>query len=183
MNLIEKAREFDRLDKPKEAVEVYEAVIQTAGAPLDVYVDLVALYFVCGDPGYSAAHNLSVEFLCKAETRMLELKEEVVNKFGYNSEIDFWIKYHDYILIGYEISIEEFEIVALSGDSPVPYLLSSLNTKNDEYRNKAEQAYLMSLGRETARKRYIFSILVQTFGKKRWSLVRRLIKRLSSALK
>jgi len=144
-DLIEQAREFDRLDKPSEAAETYEEAIRTADAPLDMYVDLVALYFVCGDPGYYGEHNLSNEFCTNAYYRMFELETEAQKKFGYNSEIKFWIRFMGDVLYGETVSGEEYEEIALSGDSPVPYMVAFFYYKNNEdYRKRAVEAFLMS---------------------------------------
>jgi len=93
------------------------------------------------------------------------LAAEVERKFGYNSEIDYWVKYHDYILFVQDKFAVDFEKIAKSGDSPVPYMTVFLDFGEDELaRKKAMEAYLMSKSRETARKRYIYSILSQSFG-------------------
>jgi len=162
--LIEKARMYDRLDKPKEAVESYEEAIKMASVPLGVYIDLAALYFVCGDPGYNSWHELSDEFMEKSEVRLLQLEEEVRQKFGYNSEIRFWIKYYGDVLYGQPYTKEEYEEIANSGDSSVPYLAVLREFPDNEYyKERAKEAYLMSQGMETARKRYVGNILEHNF--------------------
>lgn len=167
MGLITRAREFELLGKNNEAVETYELAVKAfVDVPLGIYIDLIALYFVGMNSDANGGRRFPVAELQKVYKRLLALEAGAQKKFGFNSEVRFWIKYYGELLMGETVAKEEYEKIALSGDSPVPYMsLFEQFPQNEYYKKRARDALFMCLGEETAKKRYIVSVLGDFFGK------------------
>lgn len=71
-------------------------------ADLETYINLAVLYFVYTDFGYIAHHDLSKEFVETAWNRVNELLSEAEAHFGRHPEIEFWMRYFRFVVLGEE---------------------------------------------------------------------------------
>ncbi len=158
MSALEQAREFDSVDDSIAAARAYEDALQSGEKSLDVLLDLAVLYFTLLDPGEAAARSLGQDFLDQAWERANELLREAGTRFGTNSEIDFWSRYFEFIVLGAEPFVDDCRRLANADESLVPffYLWSEAA---DEYRENAQALYKQVSSGSTARERYVRSIV------------------------
>jgi hypothetical protein len=152
------ALEFDSEDRPIDAADAYEEAVKEADADLDLYMNLASLYFVCTDGGYASYHHLSNEFVNKAWERAMQLLDEAESRFGRNDEIEFWRRYFCFISLGEDESIMERERFT-SSRSLVPYFYLFLSGDGKDYYSEAQKLLEQVLNGNTAKERYIKSIL------------------------
>lgn len=146
---------------PIETTDAYEEVVNSGMADLDTYVNLIVLYFVCQDGGFLVAHSLPTEFLNRAWVRTLELIEEAESRFNRPTEVSFWKRFIQFILLGQPFPTEECRQLALSGQSRVPYLYlyAFSDGKRESYRSNALELLEQVDKGQTAKERYIRSVL------------------------
>lgn len=161
------AREFDSQDQPIEAAQAYEAVIASSQADLTVYLDLAVLYFVCNDGGYAAHHHLSQSFLTMAWDRMFSVLGEAESRFEMDGAIAFWRRYFKRILLGEDFPFNECSELASSSKFLDPHLFLYTSARDravrEQQRAKAEELLASVRAGQTARERYIRSVLEAAF--------------------
>lgn len=156
---------YETKSQPLKAAEIYEKIIASSEADLAIYLNLVALYFVCNDGGYAAAHKLPEKFLTQAWQRVEELLDEAEQRFGWHPEIEFWRKYFKFIHLGEKFALEEYESLVKKGDTLVPYLYLYVFTGpsgRKKYALQANQLLQQVNKGATEKERYIKSVLEAT---------------------
>ncbi len=159
LSIADKAREFDRDDRPVEAADAYEAAIATGEADVSIYVDLAVLYFEMQDFGYESFHGYTREMSERSWTRFHEVIEAAEARFGQQAEIVFWRLYQAWLYEGGPWIQVNWERLAETGESLVPYMIEV-----DKHPNESRKLFDSVKERKTARERYIYSILVGQFG-------------------
>lgn len=146
---------------PIEAAEAYEATFdkERESLLLDDYLEAGVLYFICTDFGYSSQKNLPDEFAMGAYAKAKSWLERARLMFGQNAEIRFWELYFDFVALGEQPFLEEARMLAEAGESLTPYFYLYTSTRDQIYKTKAEELYSSVRTGETARQRYIRSIL------------------------
>ncbi len=159
MNYGALARKFDAQDCPIEATWAYELAIREPIADLDLYFDLVGVYFACQDGGYVAAHRLNSEFIGSAYYRLFEILDEAEARFGTHTEIEFWRLYVREIVLGADLPDEVYEALARQGDSLMPHYRLYINSSGTRYQEEVKALLSQVRDGSTERKRYIRSVL------------------------
>jgi hypothetical protein len=165
MNFLDAARDLDREDKPVEAARAYEAAYEAAATnlSLDDYMCAAVLYFTCTDFGYSSSKALPEEFARDAYAKAKSWLALALQRFDYHPEIRFWELYIDFVVLGTPPFIKECQELAMRAETLTPYFYLYASTKDPRYRAKAEQLYRNAAHGETAKERYIRSILSSLF--------------------
>lgn len=161
MSALAAAKEFQRQDSPIEAAQAYEAAFDTEMDALSLadYLDAALLYFVCTDFGYSSYKNLPEEFARAAYARAKLWIERALLKFGRNSEIRFWELYFAFVVLGEPPFVAECRRLVATGETSIPYFYLYASTRDLRYKAKAEDLYALNKKGETAKQRYIASVL------------------------
>jgi hypothetical protein len=159
MTSLDEARDLDAADERVAAAKKYEEALRTGDDGLAALLDLAVLYFTLLDPGEAAAHHVGREFLDQAWERANELLREAEERFGRNSEIDFWRRYFAFIVLGEEPFVADCRRIANSDESLVPFFYLWSESGGDEYRKEAEALYKRVSAGRTARERYVRSMV------------------------
>lgn len=156
---LEDARELDAEDDLVAAARTYEEALRAGEDGLPAILDLAVLYFTLLDPGEAAANHLSGDFLDQAWERANELLQRAHAEFGPNSEIGFWSRYFEYIVLGGDEFIDDCRSLANADESLVPFFYLWAAAEGKEYSNEARQLYHLVSSGKTARERYIRSMV------------------------
>ena len=158
INFEEFALELDARERPVEAAWAYEIAIQSTKAQIDLFLNLVVLYFQCADYGYQSHHHLRDDFVDGCWTRSFQVLDMAERLFGEQTEIQFWRAYISSVYTKEE-GIEDFsrKLVERS-DSLLPpaYLFLAGNI---EYRDAAQELCRSVKDGLTERQRYIKSVI------------------------
>lgn len=153
------AMQYDEKDRPIEAAKSYERAILEPHAKSNSFQNLMALYFVCLDPGYAAFHHLPHEFTDNIYERIVSLPDEARKKIDDTREIDFWLQYANYIILGENPDEDKWRAYIESGDTLVPLVYFIRDIRNGKYKNEFQKLTEMCLEENTERTRYIKSML------------------------
>jgi len=159
MSALDAAKELDRLDDSFAAIQAYERALELGQGDKTTFVDLAVLYFTLLDPGVSAALKLDQHFLDTAWTRANNLLDTASDRFGNDSEIAFWKRYFVFIVLGADEFLDECGALADPGESLVPFFYLWAGTNGREFSDEARRLYVQVASGQTARERYIRSIL------------------------
>lgn len=159
MNFKELALTFDARMSPVEAVWAYEVAINDPDVEIEMYLNLAVLYFECVDFGYAAHHRLSEDLVSGAWDRAFQILAEAKERFGNQTELEFWQLYFSFIYAEGEPIDMACKELAQKGDSLVPYMY--LFTSSGKKRWLEEVKKLLELVEDgtTERKRYIKSVI------------------------
>jgi hypothetical protein len=154
------ALSMDAQERPVEAAWAYEIAIQGPQAELGLFLNLAVLYFACEDTGYSSHHHLEMDFVGAAYDRIHKILDAAENRFGSQTEINFWRLYIPEFGPPYnEPSMEEYEELARRGDSLMPHYRLYVSSNGTRYREEAKALLSQVRDGSTERKRYIRSVL------------------------
>ncbi|MDP3938768.1 MAG: hypothetical protein Q8R92_11630 [Deltaproteobacteria bacterium] len=167
MSALANALALDTAQDLPAAAREYERAVRDVGATLETYLNLAVLYFVLVDPGEASTRGLSADFVNAAWRRATELLEEASDRFGSNSEIEFWKRYFRFVVVGDAFLPEECEELAKSGGSLVPYFFLSSACDDNRYCEQTEVLREQVRARETARQRYVYDMLQKARGRSR----------------
>lgn len=158
VTFIELARIFDARERPLEAAWAYEIALAQGDMELDLVLDLAVLYFVCLDFGYATRHNLPEEFVSGAWTRAFQVLEVGNDRFGANTDLEFWKCYFSSVYVRDE-GIEDLSARLLhNSDSLLPAAYLFLAGEK-EFEGQALELLESVKNGSTERERYIKSIL------------------------
>lgn len=159
MTVLDQARELDAEDDRLAAARAYEEALQVGNSNLDVLLDLAVLYFTLLDTGEASALRLDQTFLDQAWERANEILHEAKERFGENSEVEFWRRYFALIVLGEESFVDACRRFANSKESLVPFFYLWLETAGAEYRKEVEALYKQVAAGRTTRERYVRSMI------------------------
>lgn len=161
MSALATAKDLQRQDAPIEAAQAYEIafVAERDDLSLGDYMEAAVLYFVCTDFGYSSYKNLPEGFARTAYARAKSWLVRALQKFGRHPEIRFWELYFSFVILGEPSFIEECRRLVETGETSIPYFYLYGSTRDPEYKAKAEELYALNKKGETAKQRYIASVL------------------------
>lgn len=159
MNFKELAFKFDAQISPVEAVWAYEVAVNEPDVELEVFLNLAVLYFECGDYGYAAHHHLSGDFVSAAWNRAFEILDKAKERFGEQTEVDFWRLYFPYIYSEEEPIDNACLTLTQRNNSLVPYLYLFTASGKKQYLTQAQELLELVRDGTTARKRYIKSVM------------------------
>jgi hypothetical protein len=150
---------------PVEAAEAYENAFRNArdSLSLDDYLEAAVLYFTCTDFGYVSYKHLPDEFAGAAFARARSWLERALLQFGEYAEVRFWALYLGFVVLGEPPFVDECRRLVETGESSTPYFYLYSSTRDQLYRAKAEELYLTVRIGNTAKQRYIRSILAPLF--------------------
>jgi len=100
--IIETARNYDRLGDPVNAYTNYLLAITNNQADLDDYINVSVIMFLFQDAGYSIEHNVPDDMGNDSWLGMFKTLEECESKFCSTDELMFWKKYFNLILLGHD---------------------------------------------------------------------------------
>lgn len=145
------AWEADKSRSVREAVSLYEKLVDAGEASLTEVLNLIVLYFNCMDLGYASAHSVGKEIEAIASSRALELISIAERLFGSNDELLYWKSMIPFY--GWGEPVREW---CLEGNSNVPYLyLARENPTTTNIQHVKDLAVEISGIDESERKRYI----------------------------
>ena len=161
MSALVTAKDLQRQDALAEAAQAYEAAFdgERDSLSLSDYLEAALLYFVCTDFGYSSCKNLSEEFARASYARAKTWLERALHEFGRHPEIRFWELYFDFVVLGEPPFAEECRQLVESGETLIPYFYLYSSTRDLAYKAKAEAIYTLNRKGETAKQRYMASVL------------------------
>lgn len=160
MSYRELALSMDAQEYPLEAAWAYEIAVQAPQAELDLFLNLAVLYFVCEDTGYNSYHRLNIDYVSAAYDRIPDILAAAENRFGKQTEIDFWRLYIPEWGPPYQVpQVEQYEKLAHQGGSLMPYFRLYIDSNGTRYREKAKALLTQVQDGSTERKRYIKSVL------------------------
>jgi hypothetical protein len=159
MNHLEKARQFDEIDRPIEAIQNYEQAISDGDAPLSAYLDLALIYLNCCDFGYASFHKLPETIENKAYENVIRVLNAAEHQHGYNVETTFWCHLAEIRVIGNELSDNVLRPLLDENQSLVPYYFAFLKSDGKLYRDEARKLKSQVSDKKTSRQRYIAGIL------------------------
>ena len=177
MSAKSRAKEFDSRERPVEAAASYEEAITATEADIEVYLNLVVLYLVCLDFGYSSYHRLTNEFIKRASSRIPALLAEAERRFGASNEIQFWRYYASY-LRGSEPEFQRCLQLAKVGPSRVPYFHVFALPEGSSYEPQAKELLSVVAGGKTEKERYIRSVLQSALNMRKQERKKKASKRL-----
>jgi hypothetical protein len=159
MNHLEKARQFDEMDRPIEAIQNYEKGIADGDAPLSAYLDLALVYLNCCDFGYASFHKLPEALEKEAYECAIRVLNAAEMQHGYNVEVTFWRHLAELRVIGTELSDSVLKTLLNENQSLVPYYFAFLKSDEKLYRDEAKRLKIQVSEKKTSRQRYIAGIL------------------------
>lgn len=159
MNFKELALTFDAQVRPVEAAWAYEIATTAPDAELELFLNLAVLYFECVDSGYATHHRLLEDFVSGAWTRAFETLQVAENRFGSQTEIEFWRLYFSFIYSDEEPIDDACRKLVDRKDSLVPYLYLFTSSGKKKYLEEAGELLQIVKDGDTERKRYIKSVL------------------------
>ena len=159
MSFLDKAKEFDRLDKANEAGFFYDKALRNNEGSFDDYLNASLLMFGFQDYGYSSHHKIEQKDIDQAWDKSIEYLRVSEEKFGKHAEVRFWESYYNFILLGESDIVEVSQELFTQGfEIPVIYLLPS-DRLNERYIAKANSLFNKVKNLSTYKERYIKSIL------------------------
>jgi hypothetical protein len=162
------ARIATELDaKDGDVVELawaYELAIQEPDASAIMFLNLVAIYFECEDPGFSASKQVPLAFGDAAYERALEVLDLATVKHGALPEIEFWRLHLRERMLGEKISDDAYLDIANRDSSSLnlAYVALYANSNATKYQNEASKLISGARTRQTQRLRYIASFGLPT---------------------
>jgi len=156
---VEEARRLDASDELLEAAALYEEAIRCESTDLSVYLDLAVLYFVLLDFGEVHARGLPRTFQDEAWNRVRELLAEAESRFGPNADVAFWKRYINFAYLGDPFSEHDCRVLCAKAESLDPHFFLFAATQGKESREEATRLLAVVESGETARKRYVRSVL------------------------
>jgi tetratricopeptide (TPR) repeat protein len=165
-SLLEKALNCDRLNKPIEAIKLYEQLIQLGEADCNIYINLAIIYFECFDLGYAEYHKIPEDIRICSLDRALELLElSKEDNTGYSEKV-FWVKFIKSLYFGDDEVIDFCqESIKHEINYLLPYFYLFAFKHCEQYKSKAYDLYKKIRSGETEKERYIRSILQDYFEK------------------
>ncbi len=160
MNHITLAKNFDREDRPFEAIREYEIAFKQDLGTKDDYINAAFILFLSLDYGYSQTYKLSKEFAELSWEKILYLLKEVERKWGKDLEIDFLKDFFKFISFGGS-EIETKCLSYIKRGATLPYLYLILIGKVKASSEGYQKLYGLVKLNKTIKDRYIQSILDQ----------------------
>jgi hypothetical protein len=153
------ARELDAAGELLAAVSEYEKAIRSGEGDLEAYLDLAVLYFVLLDGGMISHLDLAQDFVDLAWSRANQLLDEAQERFGVNSEAEFWKRYLEFIVVGADLPLDEVRRLASCPGALTPVFHLFASSNGAAFPEEAERLYQSVRFGRTARDRYIKGII------------------------
>lgn len=161
---------LDEHGPPLEAIGAYEDLIREAPSERNAYLNLSALYFMLGDYGFSAAHQVPKEVVEKSYANAMRILELAERRFPGDQEILAWKAYLPFVTLGKDVDVDAFRVFAAAGAGPLPFVVLLPGPDGARYRDDAA-SWLHALGTpRTARDRYLKSTLEAAMRQLEWRM-------------
>jgi hypothetical protein len=159
-NQINEATQLDIDQKIQAAADKYEKILKSAGAPLEVFLNLAFIYWESTDYGFNTAHGLPSDFIQRAGRRYIEVLNEARKRFTDNPEVEFWQKYFDYVTLGEESFIDHCRTLIDKGGVPdAVYIHLFSECPDPAYIPYLQRLLVESEKLPTTKNRYIASVI------------------------
>lgn len=159
MKYMQTARELDRLARTVEAAWAYELAMRQGEGTLEDHLNLVAIYFLLQDLGFLAAEGISKPTADAACWRMLEVLDTIEQTHGPSGEVRAWRLYARERVAGEEIADAEYRAIVESDEAGLAKLRLYLSSNGSEFREDIDLLRTRVDSCESARSRYITSVL------------------------
>ena len=159
MDILLQANEADVSGNFREAVRLYEDAIKADPSCCEAVVNLSFICWQCTEPGFSAHHHLSAEFIDQVSKRKAELLQESQSACGDDPELRFWGLYFDYMDLGAPIDKECCDIVRRFPRCLVPYFFLFAASHGHEYREETRELLESCVQNPTFKNRFIRSVI------------------------
>jgi len=154
------ARTLDREEsKPVEAAWAYEVAIRAPDASLDLFLNLVAIYYSANDFGYAAARDLDRTFADAAYYRAIEILDEATVRFRGHPEVATWRLLLEERVVGAEPEPGSYENLASHPQALLAPLLALEPPATTARLAEISRSLADPSLRETERGRYLASLL------------------------
>lgn len=164
---LNQARDADRQDRPQEAADLYEEVIQREPGSRDAMLDLALLYWEATDFGYQASRRLPQAFVDRAGRRFTELLAQARQAFPEDAEIEFWYRYVPWAHLGEPFPVEDCQrLFARDPSNLAPVLYLFAQDSSETYQAEAVGLLRQSKDKGTLGARYVQSVLEGIFTRK-----------------
>ncbi|WNG49632.1 hypothetical protein F0U60_40075 [Archangium minus] len=151
---------LDREGRIEEAALLYEEALLAGERTLELFLNLVILYWQATDFGFSTHHRLGPGFVATAGKRFPSLLREAGRAYPGSTEVRFWQKYIPWADLGEYFAPEDCRKLLLEDPSvlvPVVYLFNEREGR--EYREKAVELLQRCWEDGTTRSRYVASVI------------------------
>lgn len=162
MTFWEIALAFDLAEHLPEAAWAYEIVLREEGFPVEACLNLAGVYCALGDPGYAGPHRLDPRaegLIYPAASSMLARARR---HYPADPELPFWELYCSERLAGAVVQVKEYERLAQSGESLLPYLEIFGASRGTVAMAEAEKLLEIVKEGRTAREREVRSVLLSS---------------------
>lgn len=117
MNLTQTAATLDHLERFIEAAWAYELAVLESESTIELYLDLVAIYFALNESPAVAAHPIGQAISGIAFSRAYSLMRSAEEHFGINPELSAWRLHFQDRILGEIIDMSLFEELAVQGST------------------------------------------------------------------
>lgn len=155
-----RAIEADRSGRLVEAADLYEALLDSEHESVEVFLNLLVLYWQVTDFGFWVGHGLPEEFVGRAGQRLHDLLEDGVKKYEENIEAISWKRYILWADLDEPFSTEDC-LALLEQDRRASIPIMVLFTRSEGTRWREEALILLEECRQegTTRAGYVQSII------------------------
>jgi len=141
------------------AIDAYEFNLSQFSPSMSDYKNLLVLYWLCTDPGFSSAHSLPAEHMALAGDRLRQMVEDVYSKSDC-ADLMFWVRYFKWADLGDELSVDWCqELLSREDCSLDPVLYIYATSSGVERRDEAMILLETAVKECTFRGDYIASVI------------------------
>lgn len=166
MEQLERAIDLEAKKQVVTAAELYETILSERNKPpLDVFLNLIMIYFTSLDPGYQREYELTDAFVENGGNRLLELFPEAQRLYPDSVELAFW---HNLVFSIHKCdpwgpSYDDIDPkFSKQTDTLYPYYLF-YRLKKNLFKNQAAQLWEIVKEGRTCKDRYVRSTLAPYF--------------------
>ena len=157
--LLGMARNLDREGRLAEAACAYEALMRASDPDVEVYLNLIGLFFCAMDPREAAHYRVGDDFRKLARLRFDELVELVLERWPHSVEGWFWRKYADRLFGDGPVFARELAERLTKSKELVPYAYLALAGAAGPYGQQMQALRVLGNVQLTARMRYALHLL------------------------
>lgn len=159
MTYLEVARQLDQQHRPVEAAWAYEIAQARSEVGRDAVLDLAAIYFLCQDPGFAAAHDIPQAFAEAASTRLFDLLQQARDTFENDADIEAWQLYARERISFEDVDDSLYERLALAGESELALVRLYISSGGQRFSRETRIIEAELLRTHTERARYLASLI------------------------
>lgn len=150
----------DRDGRLLDAAGLYEGLLASKLHSLEVFLNLVVLYWQITDFGFWTAKGLSEEFVKRAGNRLQDLLNKDFKKYQDSAEVTFWKRYILWTDLGEPFSTADCVMLLESDESViVPVMFLFAESEGKQWREQALELLDQCRANGTTRAQYVQSVI------------------------